>query len=119
LTRGCQLEVDRRSGDVPRKNVRGNCDSPRRNFDEFVHLLVAPAGDMIELDAVELVLDGSHGVAVGLHLVFVTTRILHDLVNHELRVPPDVNAFDACLNGNSEATKKGLVLHHVVQRGEM
>jgi hypothetical protein len=39
---------------------------------------------VIELDAIELVLKGSHGLAVGLHLVVVATRVLHDLVNHEL-----------------------------------
>jgi hypothetical protein len=41
------------------------------------------------------------------------------LVDHELRVTPDVEAFDACLDGDSEAAKKGLILHHVVRRGEM
>jgi hypothetical protein len=74
---------------------------------------------VIELDAVELVLEGSYGVAVGLHFVVVITRILHDLVNHELRVSPDVKAFDACLDGDSEAAKEGLVLRHVVRRREM
>jgi hypothetical protein len=69
---------------------------------------------MVKLDTVELVLEGSYGVAVGLHLVVVTTRIIHDLVDHELRVPPNVEAFDACLDGDSEAAKKGLVLRHVV-----
>jgi hypothetical protein len=69
---------------------------------------------VVKLDAVELVLEGSYGVAVGLHLVIVTTRILPNLVDHELRVPPDVEAFDACLDGDSEAVKKGLVLRHVV-----
>jgi hypothetical protein len=39
---------------------------------------------VIELDAVELVLEGSHGLAVRLHLVVVAARILHDLVNYEL-----------------------------------
>jgi hypothetical protein len=74
---------------------------------------------MVELDAVELIFEGSYGVAVGLHLVVMTTRVLHDLVNHELRVPPDVEAFDARLDGDLEASKKGLVLRHVVRRGEM
>jgi hypothetical protein len=69
---------------------------------------------VVELDVVELVLEGSHGVAVGLHLVVVTTCILHDFVNHELRVPPDTEAFDARLDGDSEAAKKGLILRHVV-----
>jgi hypothetical protein len=74
---------------------------------------------VIELDAVELVLESVHGVAIGLHLVIMETRILHDLVNHELRVSLDVEAFDACLDGNSEAAKEGLILCHVVGRGEM
>jgi hypothetical protein len=69
---------------------------------------------MVKLDAVEFVFEGSYGSAIGLHLVVLTTLILHDLVDHELRVPPDVEAFDACLDGDSEATKKGLVLCHVV-----
>jgi hypothetical protein len=69
---------------------------------------------VIELDAVELVLEGSYGVAVGLRLVAVTTRVLHDLVNHELRVSPNVEAFDARLDDDSEAAKKGLILRHVV-----
>jgi hypothetical protein len=79
-----------------------------------VRLLIVLVGDVIELDAVELVLEGPYGGAICLHLVIVATRVLHDLVNHELRVSPDVETFDACLNGDSEAAKKGLVLHHVV-----
>jgi hypothetical protein len=77
-------------------------------------MLIVPAGDVVELDVVELVLEGSYGVAVGLHLVVVTTRILHDLVNHDLRVSPDVEAFDACLDGDSEAAEEGLILRHVI-----
>jgi hypothetical protein len=74
---------------------------------------------VIELDTVEFVFKGAHGVAVGLHLVIVATRVLHDLVNHELRVSPDVEAFDACFDGDSEAAEEGLVLHHVVEHREM
>jgi hypothetical protein len=91
---------------------------PRHDLVEFVRLLVVPAGNVIELDAVELIFEGSYGFAVGLHLV-VTARILHDLVNHELRVPPDVKAFDACLDSDSEAAKEGLVLCHIVGRREV
>jgi hypothetical protein len=60
---------------------------------------------VVELDVVELVLEGPHGLAVRLHLVVVTTRILHDLVDHELRVPPHVEALDARLDGDLEAAK--------------
>jgi hypothetical protein len=69
---------------------------------------------VVKLDAIELVFEGSYGVAVCLHFVVVTSCVLHDLVNHELRVPPDVEAFDARFDGDSEAAKKGLVLSHVV-----
>jgi hypothetical protein len=72
---------------------------------------------VIELDAIELMLKSAHGIAVGLHLIVVATRVLHDLVDHGLRVSPDVETFDACLDGDSEATEEGLVLHHVVGRG--
>jgi hypothetical protein len=73
----------------------------------------------MELDAVDLVFEGPYGVAVGLHLVVVTTRILHGLVDHELRVSPDVEAFDACLDGDFEAAKEGLIFRHVIGRGEV
>jgi hypothetical protein len=74
---------------------------------------------VIELDAVELVLEGPHGLAVHLHLVVVAARILHDLVDHELRVPPHVEAFDAYLDGDLEAAQQGLVLIHVVRCGKV
>jgi hypothetical protein len=74
---------------------------------------------VIELDAVELVLEGTHGLAVRLHLVVMAARVLHDLVDHELRIPPHIEAFDAYLDGDLEAAKQGLVLGHVVRRGEV
>jgi hypothetical protein len=49
----------------------------------------------------------------------VETHVLLDLVNHELRVSPDVEAFDSRLNDNSKAAEKGLLFCHVVGHGEM
>jgi hypothetical protein len=49
----------------------------------------------------------------------VAARTFHDLVNHGLRIPPHVEALDAYLDGDLEATKQGLVLSHIVQRGEV
>jgi hypothetical protein len=83
-------------------------------FGEFVRLLVVPARHVVEFYAVELILEGSHILAVRLHLVVVATRVLHDLVDHELRVSSHVRALDACLNGDFEAAKEGLVLIHFV-----
>jgi hypothetical protein len=74
---------------------------------------------VIELDAIKLVLEGAHGVAVGLHLLVVAAHILHDLVDYELRVSSNVEALDADLNGDSEAAEEGLILCHIVGRGEV
>jgi hypothetical protein len=109
-----RLEVDGRPGDIPHKNVQGNGDSPRCDFGELVRLLIVPAGHVVKLNAIELVLEGPYGIAVRLHLVVVTARVLHDLVDHELRVSPNIEALDARLDGDSEVAEKGLVLCHVV-----
>jgi hypothetical protein len=69
---------------------------------------------VIELYAIELVLEVPHGIAVRLHLVVVAARVLHDLVDHELRVSPHIQAFDTCPDVNSEAVEEGLLLCHVV-----
>jgi hypothetical protein len=64
------------------KTFGGDSDPPRRDLGEFVRLLIVPAGYVIELDAVELVLESPYGFAVRLHLVVVAARVLHDLVDH-------------------------------------
>jgi hypothetical protein len=74
---------------------------------------------VIELDTVKFVLEGAHGVAGCFHLLVVAARILHDQVDHELRISPDVEALDARFDGDSKAAKEGLVLRHVVGRREM
>jgi hypothetical protein len=87
------------------KTFGGGGDPPRRDLGEFVCLLVVPAGHVVEIDAIELVLEGSHGLAVRLHLVVVAVHVFHDLVNHELRVPPHVEAFDAYFGGDFKAAE--------------
>jgi hypothetical protein len=79
-----RLEVDRRLGDVPSEDIRWDGDPPRRDLGKLVRLLVVPTGHVVELDAVKLVLEGSHGLAVRLHLIVVATHVFHDLVDHEL-----------------------------------
>jgi hypothetical protein len=44
----------------------------------------------------------------------MAARFFHDLVDHELRVAPHVEAFDAYFYGDLEAAKQGLVLSHIV-----
>jgi hypothetical protein len=74
---------------------------------------------VIELNAIEFVLVGAHDIAVCFHLLVVAAHVLHDLVNHKLRVSPDVEALDAGFDGDSEAAEEGLVLYHIVGRWEV
>jgi hypothetical protein len=75
------------------------------------------ARDVVELDAIEFVLEGAHSIVVCFHFLIVAAHILHDLVNHELRISPDIKALDAYFGGDSEVAEEGLVLHHVVGHG--
>ena len=56
---------------------------------------------MIEFEAVEFVLQPSDFLAVCLHLGIMVARPLHDLVDDQLGVAPDVEASDAQLDGDS------------------
>ena len=74
---------------------------------------------MLEFQAVEPVFEAVHCVAVRLHFRVMTARLLHHLVNDELRVTAYVEALDAEIDGDVEATGEGLVLRHVVGRREV
>jgi hypothetical protein len=54
--------------EIPRENVRWNCGSTRRDFHEFIDNFIISACNMVELEAVELVLKAPYLLAVGFHL---------------------------------------------------
>ena len=56
---------------------------------------------MIELEAVELVLQPVNFLIVCSHLGFVAVRLLHDLVDDQLGISSNVEALDAQLDGNA------------------
>jgi hypothetical protein len=57
--------------------------------------------DVVELEAVKLVLEAPHLLAVGFHLGITAARALHDLIDHELGVASNVKVSDPELDGNS------------------
>jgi hypothetical protein len=67
---------------------------PRGYFSQLVRSLVVAPGDVVELEPVELVFQAPNLVAVSLHLRVTTVRVLHDLVDDELRVTASVEASD-------------------------
>jgi hypothetical protein len=54
--------------EIPRENVRWNCGSTRSNFCEFIDSFIISACNMVELEAVKLVLKAPYLLAVGFHL---------------------------------------------------
>jgi hypothetical protein len=65
-----------------------------RDFCEFIGSLIIPVCDVVELEAMKLVLKASYLFIVGLHLGITTARALHDLINYELRVTSNIEVSD-------------------------
>jgi hypothetical protein len=74
---------------------------------------------VIEFEAVKLVLQLVHFSVVCSHLGAVVARLLHDLVDDELRVAPNVQPSDPQLNGDVQAIKECSILGHIVRGREM
>jgi hypothetical protein len=53
---------------IPRENVRWNCGSTRSDFREFIGSFIISACNVVELEAVKLVLKASYLLAEGFHL---------------------------------------------------
>jgi hypothetical protein len=53
--------------EIPRKNFRWNCGLTRSNFREFIGSFIISACNMVELEAVKLILKVPYLLAVGLH----------------------------------------------------
>jgi hypothetical protein len=73
----------------------------------------------MKLEAMELVLQIMHGLTVRRHLWIHTVFVLHHLIYNQIRVSPDLEAFDPELNGDSEAVDQGFIHGGVVRCREM
>ena len=70
-------------------------------FCERVGHLVETPWNVVELEAVELVLQLVDFSAICSHLGVVAARLLHDLVDDQLGVTLDIKASDTQLNGDA------------------
>jgi hypothetical protein len=77
---------------IPGEDIRGNRRSPRGYFCQLICGFIVPSSNMVELQPVELIFQAPNFVTVGLHFLVVAVRVLHDLVNNELRVATSVEA---------------------------
>jgi hypothetical protein len=53
---------------IPCENIRWNRGSTRRDFREFIGSFIISACNVVELEAVEFVLEAPYLLAVGFHL---------------------------------------------------
>ena len=70
-------------------------------FRKRVGCFIEAPWDVTELKAIEFVLQPSDFLAVRSHLGIVAARLLHDLVDDQLGVVPDVEVSNAQLNGDA------------------
>ena len=75
--------------------------SAGRRLRQRVGRLIETPWDVIEFEAVEFVLQPLDFLVVRSHLGIVAAQLLHDLVDDQLGVAPDVEASDAQLDGDS------------------
>jgi hypothetical protein len=80
--------------EISHENVWWNCGSTGSNFCKFIGNLIIPACDVVELEAVKLVLKAPYLFIVGLHLGIMVAQALHDLVDYELRVTSNIEVSD-------------------------
>jgi hypothetical protein len=80
--------------EISRENVRWNCGSTRSHFCEFIGGFIISTCNVVELEAMKLVLKEPYLLVVGFHLGIMAARVLHDLVNHELGVTVNVEVSD-------------------------
>ena len=74
--------------------------SAGRCFHEHVGRFVEAPWDVIEFEGVESVLQSSDFLAICRHLGVVVVWLLHNLIDDQLGVAPNVEASDAQLDGD-------------------
>ena len=86
---------------VTGEDARWHRFSTGHRFCKCTGRLIEAPWDVVEFEAVEFVLQPSDFLAVHNHLGIMTARLLHDLVDDQLGVTPDVKASDAQLDGDA------------------
>jgi hypothetical protein len=69
---------------------------------------------VVELEAVKIVLEAPHLLAIGFHLGITAARALHDLIDDELGVASNIKVLDPELDGNSQPYNERLVFGDVI-----
>ena len=111
--------VDGRLAEVSSEDVRGDRGPRRCHLRQFVHGLVELPRNVVEFETVELIFKATYQFAVRLHFGVMTIRVLHDLVDDELRIAPYVETPHSKFDGDLQAVDKSFVLGCVVGGSEV
>jgi hypothetical protein len=86
---------------------------------EGVGCLIVSSEDMVELEAVELLLQVSNLLEVCSHEWVTIVWLSHNLIDDELRVSTDVKLLNPKFSCNAQSVDQCLVVHHIVSGMEV
>jgi hypothetical protein len=80
---------------------------------EYVGVVVTQ--HMMQLEAVEFVLQIAHDLTARHHLRVHAVLVLHDLIHDQLRVAPDLEVFDPDLDSDPETIDQGFTPDRIIR----
>jgi hypothetical protein len=89
------------------------------HFCQHAGPFIEPSWDMVELEAVEPVLQLADLLAICGHLGTVTAGFFHDLIDDQLQDTLDLKPSDAQLDGDTQVVDDHFILSHVIRGGKM
>jgi hypothetical protein len=81
---------------------------------EGVGYLIVSLEDMVELEAIELLLQLSNLLPICSHVGVAIVRLSHNLIDDELRVSADVEPLNLRFDGDAQTIDQCLILYHIV-----
>jgi hypothetical protein len=92
---------------IARKDPVGNRAMTGCSFCKNISRLFVVARHVVQLEAVKLALQISHGLAICRHLQVNAVFVLHDLSHDQFRVAPDLKTLDSELYSDPETVDQG------------
>jgi hypothetical protein len=111
---GCVIEFYGWLIYISGEDIQGNRCSSRGYLSQLICSLVVPSTNMVEFQPIELIFQAPNFVTMGLHFLVAAVRVLHDLVNNELRVATSVEVPNPKLDGDVQPIHQGLIFGYVV-----
>jgi hypothetical protein len=113
------LEPDGRIEQILREHTRRGRFTARLELGEGVGRLVVLSKNMLELKAIDLLLQLSNLLPVCSHTGVAIVQLSRNLIDDELRVSADVKPLNPKFGGDAQTVDQCLVLHPIVGGAEV